>query len=104
MMDKIVRSIQIKNTSLIFTGMSVDKRLGIDAEKNSTAETLVTAMVNFVIIDEDITNIEGRNISAISMAAALAAIIGSGRCISSVREGIEDITDAVKDRCKLRND
>ena len=85
MIERIVRSTQIKITSLIFTGISVDSRLGIDAEKKSTAETLVTAIVNFVTIGLAATRAAGRNISAISMAAALAAIMGSGNCISRVK-------------------
>ena len=85
MMEKIVRSIQMRMMSRIFTGMEVESRLGMDAEKNSTAETLVTAIVNLVTIGDAITSIEGRNISAISIAAAFAAIIGSGRRISSVK-------------------
>lgn len=74
----MVLSTQINKIVLILNGISVESKLGIDAEKNSTAETLVTAIVNFVIIGADVTNSVGRNISAISIAAAFAANIGSG--------------------------
>ena len=74
----MVLSTQINKIVLILIGISVESKLGIDAEKNSTAETLVTAIVNFVIIGADVTNSVGRNISTISIAAAFAANIGSG--------------------------
>ena len=59
--------------------MSVDSRQGMEAEKNKIADTLVTAIVNFVTISLFTTSMDGRNISAISIAAAFAASIGSGR-------------------------
>ena len=78
MSEMIVLSTQINKMVLILIGISVDIKLGIEAEKNKTAETLVTAIVNFVIIDAEVTSNVGRNISAISIAAAFAANIGSG--------------------------
>ena len=44
--DRTVRSNQIRKISLSLIGISVDRRQGIEAEKNSTAETLVTAIVD----------------------------------------------------------
>lgn len=83
--ERIVRSTQIKRISFILIGMSVAISDGTDAEKNNTADTLVTATVNFVISEAFTTSIAGRNISAISTAAAFAASIGSGTCMSSVK-------------------
>ena len=82
--DRTVRSNQIRKISFIFTGMSVDSRQGMEAEKNKMADTLVTAIANFVTISLFTTSMDGRNISAISIAAAFAASIGSGRRKSQV--------------------
>src|SRR5690625_1297847 len=81
---KIVRSIQITINLGTLTGISVDKITGIVAEKNNTAETETVAITNLVMRGPPVTNKEGKNISAISIDAALAAINGSGTCIIHV--------------------
>src|SRR5699024_5257943 len=60
------------------------KMTGIVAEKNNTAETDTTAITNLVISGALVTNKEGKNISAISIDAALAASNGSGTCVNHV--------------------
>ena len=63
--DRTVRSNQIRKISFIFKGMSVDSRQGMEAEKNKMADTLVTAIVNFVTISLFTTSMDGRNLSLI---------------------------------------
>src|SRR5699024_1691970 len=70
---KIVRSIHITISFGILIGISVAKIQGISAEKNRIAETDTTAIINFVIKGASTTSKDGKNISAISVAAALAA-------------------------------
>lgn len=84
MSDSTVLSNHIRMMSFILIGISVDKRQGMDAEKNKIADTLVTAIVNFVMIWLFTTSMDGRNISAISTAEAFAAKSESGSCKSIV--------------------
>src|SRR5690625_4616182 len=81
---KIVRSIQMTINFGTLIGISVDKITGIVAEKNNIADTETVAITNFVISGASTTNRAGKNISAISIEAALAANIGSGTCIIHV--------------------
>lgn len=76
----IVRSIQITNNLGILTGISVERIHGIRAEKNITAEIDNVPITNFVTKGASTTNKAGKNISAISIAAAFAANSGSGIC------------------------
>ena len=62
----------------ILTSISVAKIVGIVAEKKIIAETDRTPMTNFVTKEASTTINAGKNISAISTAAALAANKGSG--------------------------
>ena len=82
--ERIVRCTQITNKRGILIGISVDKIHGIVAEKNKMDDTEITAVTNFVTIGASATSKAGRNISAISTAAALAAKSGSGICSRSV--------------------
>lgn len=79
-----VRSIQMTINFGILTGISVDKIHGIKAEKKRIADTDNDAITNFVMIGAPVTSNDGKNISAISVAAALAANNGSGTCIIHV--------------------
>src|SRR5690625_3396094 len=81
---KIVRSIQIIISLGTLIGISVDKITGIVAEKNNIADTETVAMTNLVMSGASTTSNAGKNISAISIDAALAASIGSGTCIIHV--------------------
>lgn len=81
----MVLSIHIIMISLSVIGISVDKRHGIEAEKNNMEETETTPVTNFVVIGASATNNAGKNISAIVKAAALAASIGSGILNNSVK-------------------
>ena len=77
---KIVRSAQMTNSFGILIGISVAKIQGITAEKNKMAEIETTAMMNLVTRGASVTSKAGKNISAISIADALAASNGSGIC------------------------
>lgn len=81
---KIVRSTQIIINFGILTGISVDKIQGTKAEKKIMADTDKTATMNLVTNAALAVNREGRNISAISIAEALAASSGSGNWTSHV--------------------
>lgn len=73
-----MRSNHIIKIFLIDTLISVDNRQGIDAEKNSTVETLITAIINFVTSGAEVIIRVGKNISASPIPAAFDANIGSG--------------------------
>lgn len=75
---RMVLSIQMTKISGILIGISVDKIQGIDAEKKRIEDTHSTPIINLVIIGVALTRTGGKNISAISTAAAFAANIGSG--------------------------
>lgn len=64
----------------ILIGISVERILGIDAEKKRMDEMATVAMINFVIKGASTTSSAGRNISAIPTAEAFAARKGSGIC------------------------
>jgi hypothetical protein len=74
------------NSFGMLIGISVERMHGITAEKKRIAEMETTAMINFVMRGASVTNNAGKNISAISMAAAFAASSGSGICSKSVKD------------------
>ena len=76
--DNNVLSNHIITISLTDIFISVERRQGIDAEKKSTVDTLVTAITNFVTNGLSTTRRAGKNISASPVAAALDASIASG--------------------------
>src|SRR5688572_1468674 len=73
------------SSSQMETGISVDRMQGMEAEKNSTADTETMPMIILVTRGASATKSAGKNISAISTAAALAARSGSGICSSQVK-------------------
>src|SRR5699024_11527810 len=81
---RIVLSIHKTINVGILIGISVANIQGINAETDIMAETDNTATINLVIKVASTTNKEGRNIHALSVAAALAANKGSGTCIIHV--------------------
>src|SRR5699024_4601773 len=84
MIVNIVCSTQMTINFEMLTGIYVEKTTRIDAQKNNTAETDTTAITKLVISGALVTNKEGKNISAISIDAALAASNGSGTCVNHV--------------------
>lgn len=81
---RIVRCIHITSKRGMLTGISVERIHGMVAEKNKMDETDTTAVTNLVTNGASTTNNAGKNISAISTAAAFAANSGSGICRISV--------------------
>src|SRR5699024_9010797 len=66
-------------------GISVANTLGIDADKNKIDDTDKTATIYFTVIDASTTNKEGKNISVIEIALALATNNASGSCKRDIK-------------------